>query len=54
VPEASPPGTESAPTYRRVVLKLSGEVFGGGQLGVDPDVVADLAGQIADVVRGGV
>jgi uridylate kinase len=45
---------ESAPTYRRVVLKLSGEVFGGGQLGVDPDIVSDLAAQIADVVRGGV
>ena len=23
---------------RRVVLKLSGEVFGGGAVGVDPDV----------------
>jgi uridylate kinase len=40
--------------YRRVMLKLSGEVFGNGQLGVDPDVVARLAGQIAEVVREGV
>jgi uridylate kinase len=40
--------------YRRVVLKLSGEVFGGGKLGVDPDVVATIARQIADVVRTGV
>ena len=40
--------------YNRVVLKLSGEVFGGGQVGVDPDVVADLARQIAEVVRSGV
>jgi uridylate kinase len=40
--------------YRRVVLKLSGEVFGGGKLGVDPDVVANIARQIADVVRTGV
>src|SRR4051794_41298221 len=40
--------------YRRVVLKLSGEVFGGGKLGVDPDVVAGLSRQIADVVRTGV
>jgi uridylate kinase len=40
--------------YSRVVLKLSGEVFGGGQLGVDPDVVATIARQIADVVRSGV
>ncbi len=43
-----------ADTYRRVVLKLSGEVFGGGKIGVDPDVVAGLARQIAEVVRSGV
>jgi uridylate kinase len=40
--------------YTRVVLKLSGEVFGGGQVGVDPDVVATMARQIAEVVRSGV
>ena len=40
--------------YRRVLLKLSGEVFGGGKVGVDPDIVAGLAGQIAKVVRSGV
>ncbi|BCJ31066.1 UMP kinase [Actinocatenispora sera] len=40
--------------YRRVVLKLSGEVFGGGKVGVDPDVVADLARQIAAVQQQGV
>jgi uridylate kinase len=40
--------------FRRVVLKLSGEVFGGGAIGVDPDVVAGIAGQIATVVRSGV
>ncbi|HEX6970354.1 MAG TPA: UMP kinase [Micromonosporaceae bacterium] len=39
---------------RRVVLKLSGEVFGGGQVGVDPDVVQAVARQIATVVRRGV
>jgi uridylate kinase len=38
---------------RRVVLKLSGEVFGGGKLGVDPDVVHAIARQIAAAVRGG-
>ena len=26
--------------YRRVLLKLSGEAFGGGKLGVDPTIVA--------------
>jgi uridylate kinase len=40
--------------FKRVVLKLSGEVFGGGAVGVDPDVVAGLAGQISTVVRAGV
>ena len=39
---------------RRVLLKLSGEMFGGGEVGVDPDVVANVARQIADVVRSGV
>jgi uridylate kinase len=39
---------------RRVVLKLSGEVFGGGAIGVDPDVVQAMARQIATVVRRGV
>jgi uridylate kinase len=33
---------------------LSGEVFGGGNVGVDPDVVASIARQIAVVVRRGV
>jgi uridylate kinase len=32
---------------RRVLLKLSGEAFGGGQLGVNPDVVSELAKEIA-------
>lgn len=32
---------------RRVVLKLSGEAFGGGQLGVNPDVVSQIAREIA-------
>src|SRR5687767_15688909 len=36
------------------MLKLSGEVFGGGKLGVDPDVVAGLAKQIGIVVQMGV
>ena len=40
--------------YKRVLRKLSGEVFGGEKgIGVDPDVVHDVANQIAEVVRGG-
>jgi uridylate kinase len=40
--------------YRRVLLKLGGEMFGGGSIGVDPDVVHSVAQQIADVARTGV
>ncbi len=40
--------------YRRVLLKLSGEVFGGGKVGVDPDVVQKVAHEIASVVDAGV
>ncbi len=32
---------------RRVLLKLSGESFGGGALGVNPDVVSSIAKEIA-------
>src|SRR5262245_38674110 len=58
------PGGKSAPARsevglppirkRRVVLKLSGEVFGGGAIGVDMVVVRAIARQIATVVREGV
>ncbi len=47
--------TDSAPlAYHRVLLKLSGEVFGGGRVGVDPDVVHQIARQIAEASRSGV
>ena len=39
--------------YDRVLLKLSGEEFGGGKLGVDPDVVSRIAAQIAEAVEHG-
>jgi uridylate kinase len=47
---AAPPRTEK---NRRVLLKLSGEVFGGGRVGVDPEVVKAIAQEIADVVQEG-
>ncbi len=47
-------GARHAPTYGRVLLKLSGEVFGGGRIGVDPDTISRLAAEIAVVVREGV
>jgi len=42
-------------SWRRVLLKLSGEAFAGtGKLGVDPVVVRDIAEQVAEVVATGV
>lgn len=40
--------------YKRVLLKLGGEMFGGGKIGVDPDVVHMVAAQVGEVVRSGV
>jgi uridylate kinase len=40
--------------YHRVLLKLSGEVFGGGKVGVDPEVVQTIAREIASVSQAGV
>jgi uridylate kinase len=48
--------TDPAPDrggYKRVLLKLGGEMFGGGKVGLDPDVVTTVAQQIAEVVRSG-
>jgi uridylate kinase len=42
------------PGFRRVLLKLGGEMFGGGAVGVDPTVVDMVARQVAEVVRSGV
>lgn len=57
--ETTPVANDPAPAqpamaYERVLLKLSGQVFGGGEIGVDPDVVASIAAQIAEVVHDGV
>jgi uridylate kinase len=41
---------DEATGRRRVLLKLSGEAFGGGQLGVNPDVVGQIAREIAEAV----
>ena len=46
--------TETTPRTRRVLLKMSGEVFGGGSVGVDPDVVKGIAAQIASAAKAGV
>ena len=39
---------------RRVLLKLSGEVFGGGKIGIDPEVVNSIARQIVEATAEGV
>lgn len=41
-------------TKRRVLLKLSGEVFGGGEIGLNPAVLEGVASQIAAAVNEGV
>lgn len=51
-----PTGTAQTPPVepRRVLLKLSGEAFGGGGVGLDPEVVQRVAAEIAVAVRSGV
>ncbi|MPV49595.1 MULTISPECIES: UMP kinase [unclassified Pseudactinotalea] len=44
--------TPSAP--RRVLLKLSGEVFGGGSIGLAPEVVQGVAREIAEAMAAGI
>lgn len=40
------------PRFNRILLKLSGEVLmGSGQFGIDPETVARVAQEIADVAR---
>ena len=50
----SPAASDEAHSERRVLLKLSGEAFGGGAVGLDPDVVKGIAHQIAAAHRTGV
>ncbi len=51
-PAAAFPAQQGEPAlYKRVLLKLSGEVFGGGKVGVDPDVVQAIAREIAQAIR---
>ncbi len=52
--ELMPASYPSVPGYGRVVIKLSGEVFGGGKVGVDPDIVHAIALAIREVVTSGV
>jgi len=43
------------PKYRRILLKLSGEVLAGdGSFGIDPERVKALASEVAEVAKSGV
>ena len=43
------------PAFRRILLKLSGEVLAGGApFGIDPTRVRELASEVADVAKAGV
>jgi len=45
----------TAPKYRRVLLKLSGEAFSGGaDFGIDPSILTKVAKQVKQVVEIGV
>ena len=51
----SPQGKDRSDKWtRRVLLKLSGESFGGGSVGLAADVVRRIADEIAAAVRNGV
>ena len=54
VPALSPASGDFRPGWRRVVLKLSGEAFAGGEpLGISPDVVIHVAKEITAAAREG-
>lgn len=43
------------PVYKRILLKLSGEaLLGAEDYGIDPKIIARIAGEIAEVVNSGV
>ena len=54
-PEEAMERAETAPKYRRILLKLSGEAFSGGaDFGIDPSVSTKVARQIKHVTETGV
>ena len=46
--------SHDSPAARRVLLKLSGEMFGGGSVGLDANVIQRIAREIAVAVKEGV
>ena len=55
MPRANRPPSNAVARYRRILLKISGEVLAGGaSFGVDAARVASLAEEIAEVAKSGV
>ena len=55
VPRLLRPNSGDVSTYRRILLKLSGEVMAGeGSFGIDATRVSELAAEVAGVARAGV
>jgi uridylate kinase len=47
--------TSNTPAFKRVLLKLSGEaLMGGGDYGIEPEVISRLAHEIRELIDGGV
>jgi uridylate kinase len=54
-PDSSPTGAEAKPAYKRVLLKLSGEVFAGtAGFGIDPTIVVQFAQELKEIREFGV
>ena len=47
-------GENTGDNPRRVLLKLSGEAFGGGKVGIDTSVIRRIAEEIVPAVQQGV
>ncbi len=54
MPKTSQGQADNPALPRRVLLKLSGETFGGGAVGLDSETIHRLAGEIAEAVRQGI
>ncbi|OYQ64385.1 UMP kinase [Pseudanabaena sp. SR411] len=51
----SPSAKLASPKYKRILLKLSGEaLMGDRSFGIDPEVVQDIALQVAEIVKDGI
>jgi len=47
--------SENSPRFKRILLKLSGEaLMGDGDYGIDPAIIARVAGEISEIVELGV